>query len=130
MHLSSFLVMLINNTGVFFTQKALCWFQAFPGFYFLPYNTFENPESTEGLILTVFWSEIFLRHNLLLSLLVWLSVWSLFMKFYIPWFPAFVAIPGNQPGLFRPLLSNKLFVWILFGLPELPNSKVNLISLS
>ena len=32
--------------GVFLTQKAFCWFQAFPGFRFLPKSIFQNLEST------------------------------------------------------------------------------------
>ena len=84
---------------VFYIWKAFCWFPAFQGFCFLPKNTFENLESTESFILTVFWGEIFPRHDLLMSLLVWLCVWSLLWIFLLfLWLLAFLAIPGNQPS--------------------------------
>ena len=42
---------------------------------------FESPESTDNFIFTVFWPEIFPKHNLVMFLLYWLSIWWLLWNF-------------------------------------------------
>ena len=90
---------------LFWFKKLSVDFRYFRVFVFLPYNIFENVESTENFILTALWGDIFSKHNLLMSLLIWLSIWWLLWNFpSFPWFPAFPTISGNRPGHFRRLI--------------------------
>ena len=45
-----------------------------------------------NFIVTVFWGDIFLKHNLLMFLLFWLSIWWLLWNFS--------SISGSQPGFY------------------------------
>ena len=97
--LSSFLVMVMLTLGVFLFRKLSVDLRHFQVFIFLLQSTFKIPESIENFILTVLWSDIFPKHKLLNSLVVWLSVWSLLWNCpSFLWFSAFQAIPGNWPA--------------------------------
>ena len=98
MLLSSFPVTVIVNTGYFFYLESFLLISGISGFSLFTIEHIRKPV-IYGKFLAVFWSEIFPRRNLLMSLLVWLSAWSLLWNFLLfPWFRAFPANPENRTG--------------------------------
>ena len=70
--------MAIVNTGCVSYLESFLLISAISGFLFFAIEHIRKPGiHGKFFILTVFQSEDFPRHNLLMSLLVWLSVWSL-----------------------------------------------------
>ena len=66
--------MVIFNTGCFIYLESFPLISGISGFSFFAIEHIRKPGTTESFILTIFWSEIFPRHNLLMYFLVWLSV--------------------------------------------------------